>query len=316
VTVGPDITDLAGNPMGKGSVVTVYSSDFETGGVTQWSNPSVSATPGTAGHPTTKFLGQFGHETVRLTLPASQFPANTTSVALSLDLFIIGSWDGIITNDQFRINVMGGATLLNTSFSNNTGQPPFDRQAFPGMVGADNPARSGAAENNTLGFLFQGSVRDAVYRFTGASALTVNYSPALGDLVLEFTSAQDGPILNDESWGLDNVQVVAQGGGLGAGYTAQFTIDKTPVKVVSAAPASLLTPLSSIDVTFSEAINAGTFTAGDVSLTGPNGGIGISSITAISPTVYRVNFAPQTAGGTRHRRQHTRCRRSFPPCRC
>jgi hypothetical protein len=298
LTVGPDILDLAGNAMGKGTAVTVYSSDFEAGGTAPWSNTSVDTTPGTAAHPSTRYLGQFGNGTVRLTLPASQFPANTTSVALSLDLFILGSWDGNFTNDTFKIDVLGGATLLNTSFSNNAGEAPFDRQAFPGTVGADNPARSGASENNTLGFLFQGAVRDSVYRFADAGALTFNYSPSLGDLVLEFTSTQDGPISNDESWGVDNVQVVATGGGSAAGYTGGFTIDKTPPKVVTAGPASLLTPLSSIDVTFTEAIDAGTFTAGDVSLTGPNGGIGVSSVTMVSPTVYRVSFSPQTAGGT------------------
>ncbi|MEQ8785303.1 MAG: CARDB domain-containing protein [Pirellulaceae bacterium] len=54
---------------------------------------------------------------------------------------------------------------------------------------------------------------------------------------------------------------------------------------------------SAIDVTFTAAINALSFTVGDVTLEGPAGTVTIDSIETINATTYRLHFAPPTASG-------------------
>src|SRR5262249_54714807 len=61
------------------------------------------------------------------------------------------------------------------------------------------------------------------------------------------------------------------------------------------------TNLSSVRFTFSEAIDPASFTAGDVSLTGPNGPIAVGSVAVVNPstnTQFDVTFPAQTAAGT------------------
>src|SRR5262249_49114057 len=88
------------------------------------------------------------------------------------------------------------------------------------------------------------------------------------------------------------------GNALTTAYTATFTIDRTGPRITSATPNSLLTPLSSITVNFDSGINAATLDSGDVQLSGPSGAVGISSITPLSATSYRLSFARQNTGGT------------------
>ena len=150
--------------------VTIYSNDFEGGvgaewlmlaeGATQWVTPPTSVTPGS----NDGFLGEFSNGMVTLTL--TNLPAHS-EVTLSMDLFIIRSWDGNFAEDSrgpdFWGSVVGnvpsdpsdmGQWDSVTTFSNwhpDTGP----HQAYPQVYGVgDNPARTGAAENNTLGYYF------------------------------------------------------------------------------------------------------------------------------------------------------------------
>ncbi|MCK4626666.1 MAG: hypothetical protein KAV00_15230, partial [Phycisphaerae bacterium] len=58
-----------------------------------------------------------------------------------------------------------------------------------------------------------------------------------------------------------------------------FTVDLTPPEVVEQVPmGDVYVPVTYIYVTFSEAVNAETFTVDDIILTGPGGGIAGGSV--------------------------------------
>ena len=56
-------------------------------------------------------------------------------------------------------------------------------------------------------------------------------------------------------------------------------------------------PVSSVDVSFDIPIKASTFTAADVTITGPSGPIAATSVIPVSGNTYRINFSAQTANG-------------------
>jgi hypothetical protein len=124
---------------------------------------------------------------------------------VSFDLYIIRTWDGNGTmgGETWDLTVGGGPTLLHTGFSNmeEHGNP---WQAYPDTYpGGNNPARTGAAEIRTLGFLALGyGIEDTVYNIS----YTFNHSSS--SLEINFTGAGLQSV-DDESWGLDNVSVTA-----------------------------------------------------------------------------------------------------------
>jgi len=185
----------------------VYRDDFEGGAGSEWSRPITDTTP--SGR---TFLGQFGAEDVNLTL--TDLPAHS-QVTVAFDLYVIRSWDGNETEvpvgseamvdpdasgnigpDIWELAVAGGEALLHTTFNN------WDtlRQAYPDDYPlGDYPSRTGAAENNSLGYEFS-SPQDAVYR------LRFTFDHTDDDLALDF-AALGLQAIDDESWGLDNVRV-------------------------------------------------------------------------------------------------------------
>ncbi len=178
----------------------VYSTDFEGTVGPEWSHTSTETTPVGA----RRFLGRFGNDTVNLTLAG--LPSHT-DVTVSFDLYLIDSWDGsgtdssgnIVTThgpDVWDLSVVGGPTLLHTTFSN---LDEYDWwQAYPGAYpGANNPPLTGAAEVDTLGYTYYGN---SVYR------LRFTFPHSASSLELTF-SASGLYGLFDESWGIDNVEV-------------------------------------------------------------------------------------------------------------
>ncbi|MBD2270922.1 hypothetical protein H6F62_19745 [Anabaena sp. FACHB-1391] len=165
-------------------MAVIYSNDFQTAAGAAWSNQTLSTTP-TGGR---KFLGEFSSNTVSLNLNTQ---ANST-VTLEFDLFILKSWDGNATSggpDNFKVDIAGGQTLLNATFSNQT----------VGQSYGNGPARTGAIENNTLGYVLNGW-GDSVYR------LQYTFQAPSNNLTINFTGyGLEG--IADESWGLDNVKV-------------------------------------------------------------------------------------------------------------
>jgi subtilisin-like proprotein convertase family protein len=188
---------------------TEFSSGFEAGAGSEWSKPEIDTAP--KGQ---TFLGQFGDEEVRLSLPDL---TEHSQVTVTFDLYIIRSWDGSETvvseqvkpwvapdavggigPDIWRLEVEGGPRLLYTTFSN------WDTLRYHQAYPDDYPeghhrARTGAVENNGLGYHYTGP-QDAVYH------LSYTFDHTGRDLVLIF-AAEGLQEIEDESWGLDNVEV-------------------------------------------------------------------------------------------------------------
>jgi ankyrin repeat protein len=196
----------------------VYNADFVGSNVSpEWSTRSL---PGAQQAPlqisTTpqrgrRFLGELGSQAVRLSLTA--LPAHT-EVSLTFDLYIIRTWDGNDLRfgpDVFTLDVVNGPTLLRTTFNNPIS---FDRQrcttqAYPGEYAGDfNPPRTGAVEVDTLGYTipFNGAnvPLDATYE------ISYTFAHQGGDLAFDF-AAQGLEALDNESWGIANVQVSVAG---------------------------------------------------------------------------------------------------------
>ena len=177
----------------------IYQNDF--GGVVgpEWSSTSVSTTPVGAN----QFLGEFSTQTVRLSLAG--LPSHT-DITVSLDLYIIRTWDGNGTGngpDEWEVAVASGPTLLHTTFSNI--EAPTLPQAYPDAYpGDDHPAGTGAAETGTLGYGPRPGIDpnwgDSVYQLSFTFPHTEN------TLSLDFSGIGLQSIW-DESWGLDNVEV-------------------------------------------------------------------------------------------------------------
>jgi hypothetical protein len=200
----------------------VYFNDFQEDTVwSEWSDSSVASAPNPDYGGTRLFLGEFGNETVSLSLNGLPTHGFTT---VSFSLYLIRSWDGNDTTevsgdplgpDLWSLGVSGGPNLFSATFSN--GNPAGQSYApSPGALscnagynavypaGTYNPM-TGAAECYSLGYTFtDASVTnehmDSVYN------LSFMFAHNASDLVLNF-SATGLQGLADESWGLDNVQV-------------------------------------------------------------------------------------------------------------
>ncbi|MBS1910873.1 MAG: hypothetical protein JST22_02690 [Bacteroidetes bacterium] len=203
----------------------VYWEDFETR--TSFPEWSTVATDPTYQNPirtdrtpngSRRFLGQFGAQTVTLSLPNLQ-PHDT--VIVEFDWFIIGSMDGLDSfyADSFAIAEPNAGYYYCTSFSNFALTPPEPqaRQAYPGTCGNGNfPAETGASERGTLGYHFD-RANDAVYHMR----LVIPH--AFPNLALEITG-NGLQQLYDESWGVDNVKVTLHAfhPGISAAAAMQF----------------------------------------------------------------------------------------------
>jgi uncharacterized repeat protein (TIGR01451 family) len=186
---------------------TVYFDDFEDGAGPEWCNRGTDTAPNGQ-----NFLGQLGNETECLTL--SNLPAHRW-LSVTFDLYLIRSWDGnttvntnplewglspdyIIGPDIWEFGLGGGDPILRTTFSN---WPP-QTQSYPDWYpGGAHPPMNGATEVNSLGYLFDPYPMDSVYRLTFLIPHSGN------TLQLDF-SAFGLQVIWDESWGLDNVQVM------------------------------------------------------------------------------------------------------------
>jgi len=197
LTTEPTLTSAPPKPQ------VAYNNNFEGAVGEGWSNTSTDTTP--SGR---IFLGRFGNDTVSLTLTGLP---DHTDVTVSFDLFIIGAWDGNRTDnglgpDLWTVSVRGGLTLIQTTFGNGDPNSVY-RQSYPGWYpDAQNPKRSGAEENNTLGYPDPSGftpIQDSVYQ------LSFKFSHSASTLTLDFAGA-GLQSLDDESWGLDNLRVVVE----------------------------------------------------------------------------------------------------------
>jgi len=186
--------------VGQAGATPYYSCNFENGAGAEWSNRSVSLTPGTTQHPQDHFLGQFGNNTVTLTL--SNLPGHN-AVTLVFDLYIINSWDGNNTEngpDHWFLRGPSGQAWVDTTFAEWDSQ---FTQSYPGTYPSLNPPATGARESKTLGYT---ASRDSIYTIT---APTVAHTANQVQFQFSASGLQN---LSDESWGLDNVTVYLENG--------------------------------------------------------------------------------------------------------
>ncbi len=193
----------------------VYFNDFQAAAGPEWSSTVIAATPLPADG-SRRFLGRFDNQTVTLTL-VDRSPH--TTVTLSFDFYANGTWDGVDGSglgygpDWWTVSVVGGPTLLNTTFSNVT-SPPFGipfLQSYPDAWGvATHPQFTGAIEQRTLGYMFSGYDVSAVYHmsFTVPHTDTTVAFAFSGLMNTGYPGAHD---IEEESWGLDNVRVTDNG---------------------------------------------------------------------------------------------------------
>lgn len=174
-----------------------YQADFETTTGREWSYGARAVSP--QSH--RLFLGPFGSGNSPLVLTLTNLPAHS-HLCLSLDAFIIRTWDGNGPDfgpDIWQVRIMDGPTLIRTTFSNKPIQTP---QAYP----ADFPlgayaAGTGASERGTLGYPYDNtSSCDSVY------SLTIPIAHSSNRIEIEFSTAGlESP--ENEMWGLDNIVI-------------------------------------------------------------------------------------------------------------
>ena len=173
-----------------------------------WNLSKLATSPGSSKLAPTTFLGRLLNEEVSLSIPAGK-----SSITVSFDLYIIGTWEGAgyqaFGGDWWQIEVSrnGGAreNVFHTSFSNQATKP----QHFPKQVDSGtSPNGRGAYLLNALGYpkaTGKFDVGDAIYRLS----YTIS-NPGAGPVVLYFHTTTPMQDINDESWGLDNVSVTGQ----------------------------------------------------------------------------------------------------------
>ena len=166
-----------------------------------------------------KFHGPFGNNAVIAQwtgLPEHEF------VRIDVDLLILRSWDGSVAfefaktkkdgPDYFRLGLVGGPTLVSTTFSCLPDNPPgFNDygkfQNYPSFVPGDRLRPwTGAAEKNTLGYHYPKLgppflvPMDAIYRL---HLLVPHHGETLA-VQMEGLGLQN---LLDENWGFSNIHV-------------------------------------------------------------------------------------------------------------
>lgn len=141
-----------------------------------------------------QFLGPLGSQEVRLAL--GKLPAHQV-LRIAFDLWIRGTWDGNGTPgdgpDLFELAVLGGPTLLRTTFFNpSAAMTGAALQAFPDDYPLGNHlGGTGAVEKNAEGTLYR---------------LAYNLTHTSDGVVLRF-AARGLEGLDNESWALSGVRV-------------------------------------------------------------------------------------------------------------
>jgi len=179
----------------------VYFNDFEGSVGTEWQDGATSLSV----RDQRRFLGgRFVAGPYSNTLVLEGLPLHS-HVMVSFDLFLIGTWDGNNTTygpDTWDLSVVGGPTLLHTTFSMFQGcYGSVFPQAYPDSYpGGSHPAFTGATEVGTLGNYVDCEDFSAVYR------LEFSFLNSGTSLRLRFSSS-GGQKVEDESWGVDNFEI-------------------------------------------------------------------------------------------------------------
>jgi hypothetical protein len=173
-------------PADLSGLAEVYSSDFEAAAGPEWSNQTRTTTTGTD-IPVTSYLGRFANQSVALTLTGLP---DHTSLVLEWDQLILDSWDGSGPNggpDRFGIFVAGiGFIDYEKVFPSTSGWPSIG--VDPDVTGEFGPVATYADR------YYQGLT--AAIPHSGDSVTIVFFGAGLQGV-------------GDESWGIDNLSVLA-----------------------------------------------------------------------------------------------------------
>jgi hypothetical protein len=190
----------------SGGTKAVFEDNFEGATKAAWSATKTETTP----NGKTRFLGQFYNDSVQLTL--DKLPTHKT-VTVTFDLYIIHSWDGndpTAGPDVWGLNLEGGPSLINTTFSNRA----VGSQSFGCMAGEDASnncySKGGSsgfgALKNSLGYAPVYNATDCAYKINYSfehdrSFLILTFFGNLKEATAEYRNT------GNEGWGLDNVRV-------------------------------------------------------------------------------------------------------------
>jgi hypothetical protein len=211
-------------PILQANASPVYFNDFQGAVGSEWSSNRTDIAPNTDLASWGRFLGQFGNDTITLSLSG----LSDGWVTLSFDTYFIRSWDGSDTTygpDYFKVSTNTGLILLNDTFSN--GNPAGQSYVgngieAPAYAGSGNSSMTGSKLQYALGYYFwdynrkdlyadpKGEAMDSAYNFVFSF---YNTSDNL-DLIFAGSGLQPDSVTDkagntylDESWGLDNVKV-------------------------------------------------------------------------------------------------------------
>jgi len=174
-----------------------YTNDFQEGAGPEWSARHIDDAP-LAGQ---RILGQFSNDEVVLTLASARAGE---LVRLAFDFCAIRTWDGEAGGggpgpDTFSVEIINGPKLLQSTFSVGDPESRHRMSYAPEGTGLVT-SRYGAIANNSLGYGWADGVLDATWR------LSFSFLVPEDGLAIRF-SASGLQNIEDESWGLDNVQV-------------------------------------------------------------------------------------------------------------
>ncbi|MEO8192504.1 MAG: hypothetical protein ABI681_01555 [Gemmatimonadales bacterium] len=200
---------------GAAATASSFGTELQAGAVGEASDPAVATSP--SGQ---RFLGRFQETRTQLVLTT---PAGHSKYSLAFDLYTIGSWDGKgkqAQNGVFEANVVqigyrcGTSATITPLFSTTFSNQLTVQQDYPRALGlGGNKAGTGSFAQDALGYRghpelsntppFR-SFADVSYRltFAGANPCGTNAMSFVWD-----TSNPTQQNLNDESWGIDNVNL-------------------------------------------------------------------------------------------------------------
>jgi len=179
--------------------------DFDKDFKIAWSNPKPDITP----NGKNRYLGQFGSESVKLTL--DKLPPHK-AVTVIFDLYILKTWDGDNPGDGpdvWGLKLEDTADLINTTFTNGGAI----RQRFACKSGEETaPACQGSGAVGPFGAAINSlgtNPANTVYKIkrTFAHDRSFLILTFFGDLKEVLPENRQ---IGNESWGLDNVRIEVQ----------------------------------------------------------------------------------------------------------
>ncbi len=167
-----------------------------------------------------------------------------------------------------------------------------------GIVSANGGANWSWDQGNPSG----GSLWLNAAALAGSGAITANGGPGGkwgggggGGRVAIYTPSQTfaGTLTASGGWGWNN-------GADGTVFFGDYSSNAIPAILASTPAGSVSHSVDAVEVTFNTAINATSFTSGDVVFTAPSGVLSAAqvAVTGITPQVFRISFPAQTAEGT------------------